>query len=115
MDPGAKRLFKGPKGTLGPEQSDFFNVPKGPLGPLGPPGGGPLVVWQLMVPKSNSVGGLEPAVTSHVQPAMEGHGLPWPALAGWTWLAGHGWSRQAQGVNAVDRFRKDSTADIENK
>ena len=40
MDPGAKRLFKGPKGPLGPlgpERSDFFKGPKGPLGPLGPP------------------------------------------------------------------------------
>ena len=55
MDPGAKRLFKGPKGplgplgpersdflkgpkgTLGPERSDFLKGPKGPLGPLGPP------------------------------------------------------------------------------
>ena len=37
MDPGAKRLFKGPKGPLGPERSDFFKRPKGPLGPLGPP------------------------------------------------------------------------------
>ena len=36
MDPGAKRVFMGPKGPLGPERSDFFTGPKGPLGPLGP-------------------------------------------------------------------------------
>ena len=36
MDPGAKRLFKGPKGPLGLERSDFFKGPKGPKGPLGP-------------------------------------------------------------------------------
>ena len=35
--PGAKRLFKGPKGSLGPERSDSFKGPKGPNGPLGPP------------------------------------------------------------------------------
>ena len=38
MDPGAKRLFKGPKGPkgpLGPEQNDFFKGPKGPKGPGG--------------------------------------------------------------------------------
>ena len=37
MDPGAKRLFKGPKGPkgpLGPERSDFFKGPQGPKGLL---------------------------------------------------------------------------------
>ena len=39
MDPGAKRLFKGPngpKGPLGLERSDFFKGPKGLKCPLGP-------------------------------------------------------------------------------
>ena len=39
MDPGAKRLFKGPKGPKGPwgpERSDFLKGPKVPKGPWGP-------------------------------------------------------------------------------
>ena len=53
MDPGAKRLFKGPKGPLGPlgpERSDFFKGPKGPLGPLAPP-----VAREIWYPWSNIV------------------------------------------------------------